>query len=253
MSEYRKYHDFKINHDPIWGLLEKMYDNWGKSKGGIPKIIHQIWLGGEMPPKFRSLSDTWREKNPDWEYRLWGDADAKKLKMINRKLFDRATNYAITSDLLRYEILYKYGGVYADTDFECMRSFNDFTNLEFFVGSGYSTFPHVYNGLMGAKSGYDLIFRVINAAKKKENDNIDLGGDAILKFVSQEFFSKIFIEYVKENCDGIVALPRTFFYPLPPGRRYDVRALTERDRAEAHKYMTDKTYGIHYWSTSWKK
>ena len=247
---FEKYNDFKVNHDPDWALLEKMYDN-RSTKGSIPKVIHQIWLGGKMPQKFKNLSDTW--KIPGWEYKLWQDADARKLKMTNRKLYNRATNYGIKSDVLRYEILYKYGGVYVDTDFECVRPLDDFSHLRLFAGCGYSVFPHVYNGLIGAEPGHDMIAKIISEAGKKESDNVDIGNDAILKFVGQEFFSKTFIEYIKKDCDGVVVFPRTFFYPLPPGRRYDMGELTKRDRTEAKKYITDKTYGIHYWSTSWKK
>ena len=40
----------------------------------IPKIIHQVWEGRtepSMPARLQILVRTWKEKNPDWEYRLW--------------------------------------------------------------------------------------------------------------------------------------------------------------------------------------
>ena len=40
-----------------------------------------------------------------------------------RDLMDSATNYAMKSDILRLEILYKYGGIYVDIDSTALRSF----------------------------------------------------------------------------------------------------------------------------------
>ena len=38
-------------------------------------------------------------------------------------LMDQATNPAMRSDVLRLEILHRYGGIYADIDSEALRSF----------------------------------------------------------------------------------------------------------------------------------
>jgi mannosyltransferase OCH1-like enzyme len=38
--------------------------------------------------------------------------------------FDRASNFGEKSDIWRYEILFRLGGVYVDTDFECVRPFD---------------------------------------------------------------------------------------------------------------------------------
>ena len=40
-------------------------------------------------------------------------------------LMDQATNPAMRSDVLRLEILYKYGGIYADIDSMALRSFGE--------------------------------------------------------------------------------------------------------------------------------
>ena len=40
-------------------------------------------------------------------------------------LLDQATNFAMKSDVLRLEILYKYGGIYADIDSVALRSFGE--------------------------------------------------------------------------------------------------------------------------------
>ncbi len=101
----------------------------------IPKIIHQIWLGSPLPQKYIQLQKSWQEKHPDWEYRLWTDESVKNFKMQNQALFESATNWGEKADILRYEILYQIGGLYVDTDFECVRSFDTLHHLcDFYVG-----------------------------------------------------------------------------------------------------------------------
>ena len=39
----------------------------------IPKIIHQIWIGDKPAPT--KFMDTWRDKNPDFEYIRWNEEE----------------------------------------------------------------------------------------------------------------------------------------------------------------------------------
>ena len=97
----------------------------------IPKLIHRIWLGPPMPPEHEAFGRRWEELYPDWEMWLWGEAALAGLGMQNQDLYDRAEELApgfegqLRSDVARYEILYRYGGLYVDTDFEPLRSFED--------------------------------------------------------------------------------------------------------------------------------
>src|SRR3954452_9252859 len=87
----------------------------------IPRIIHRVWLGdGAMPPEYEAFGETWAQHHPGWEMRLWRSSDLPPLR--NQDLFDRATSFAQQSDIARYELLLRHGGVYVDTDFECLRS-----------------------------------------------------------------------------------------------------------------------------------
>ena len=45
-------------------------------------------------------------------------------------LLARATNPAMRSDVLRLEILYKYGGIYADIDSVALRSFGELQTVD---------------------------------------------------------------------------------------------------------------------------
>ena len=37
----------------------------------IPKIIHQLWIGNKPAPT--NMMNTWKEKNPEFEYIFWNE------------------------------------------------------------------------------------------------------------------------------------------------------------------------------------
>jgi len=86
----------------------------------IPRIVHRIWLGdAPMPAEYVRYGDTWREHHPKWEMRLWTDEELPEIR--DREAFDRGRSEVERSGVLRYEVLRQFGGVYADTDVECLR------------------------------------------------------------------------------------------------------------------------------------
>src|SRR3954470_1157481 len=127
----------------------------------IPRIIHRIWLGDDaMPSDFEAFGETWAQNHPRWEMRLWRPSELPQLR--NQELFDRATSFAQKSDIARYELLLRYGGIYVDTDFECLRSFGDLLDgVEAFIGTEDG--KHLTNALMGAVPGHPLFETIINA------------------------------------------------------------------------------------------
>ncbi|MGI5236671.1 glycosyltransferase family 32 protein [Dactylosporangium sp. CA-139066] len=86
----------------------------------IPGVIHHIWLGGPLPERERDLVETWRRHHPQWQLRLWLDADVPPL--ANQALFDATESPAQRADLLRYELLLAHGGIAVGADLECRRS-----------------------------------------------------------------------------------------------------------------------------------
>lgn len=90
----------------------------------IPQIIHQIYedLAGP-PPSLVEISQSWKELNPDWEYRFWNKNDIETFLKTYYPEFIPAYNAFPHNvqrwDAIRYLILYKFGGLYVDMDYEC--------------------------------------------------------------------------------------------------------------------------------------
>lgn len=52
----------------------------------IPKKLHCIWIGELQPPMKRINS--WIEKHPDREYKLWGNKELEEIDWINKKAIE---------------------------------------------------------------------------------------------------------------------------------------------------------------------
>jgi len=104
----------------------------------IPKIIHQLWIGPKpAPTKFMA---TWLTKHPDFEYRFWTEPDLTKLYTtgtiatlsgeltLRLELIDKIQSIEEINgkaDIIRWEILKAYGGVFLDADSICIEAFDD--------------------------------------------------------------------------------------------------------------------------------
>jgi len=95
----------------------------------IPKIIHQMWVGPtDRPIKWMN---TWKEKNPQYEYILWDNERVNRFEFKNQKHIDYYKEKGIwqgAADVARYEILNKYGGIWQGADSECLYTIDGLFN-----------------------------------------------------------------------------------------------------------------------------
>jgi hypothetical protein len=90
-----------------------------------PKLIHQTWKNRVIPSVFTPHIDTWLTLHPKWEYRFYTDSDI--LRFIEDRfpeylqMFKNYPQPIMRADAIRYFLLYEYGGVYVDLDFEALR------------------------------------------------------------------------------------------------------------------------------------
>jgi len=100
------------------------------ANAGLPKIIHQQWpKNGAMPQVMESWFRKWDELFPHFEHRLWTDEDIRDLIANDfpwfLATFDSYPFNIMRVDAARYFILFKYGGLYADMDYEPLVNFWD--------------------------------------------------------------------------------------------------------------------------------
>jgi mannosyltransferase OCH1-like enzyme len=212
------YHD-QYDSDSHCVLLKSLYENnyiKGNGESKIPKKIHQIWIGGPLPEEYKAFTQSWMIKNPEWEYKLWTDKDVKDLNIKKRRQYEYATNFGMRADILRYEILAKQGGLYADVDFECLKSFNDLLYLDFFTSIGYERKVELYIGLIACVPNHPIITECINGIKMIPKKK---GFEHIFNSTGSYHFTRSFFTEVEKDGNGVVAFPMGFFYPFPNNMR----------------------------------
>jgi len=91
----------------------------------IPKIIHQLWIGPKVAPT--KFMDSWRDKHPDFEYIRWSEAEFKSrgLHFSCQNRIDDIEEICGKADIIRWEILYHYGGIFLDADSICVETLNE--------------------------------------------------------------------------------------------------------------------------------
>ena len=97
--------------------IEKSYNNFDFKNKQIPKLLHLIWIGNNPPPEnIKSWTIDFASAYPDWTVKVWNDNDIEELNLVNKKYYDDIPELCGKADIARYEILYRYGGMYIDAD-----------------------------------------------------------------------------------------------------------------------------------------
>ena len=107
----------------------------------IPKILYTCWLSdiSTMPDKIKECVSTQLEHHKDYEHII---IDYNKYKLIENVLPNwvkrafKQGDYAHVSDYMRTYYLYKYGGIYLDSDVRCIKIgnvFDKYLGFDFFA------------------------------------------------------------------------------------------------------------------------
>ncbi len=240
----------RSEYDRDWfNQIKARYDRLNPTKvaasdeAKIPKIIHQIWLGSEFPERFRRWQETWLEKHPEWEYKLWRDKDVAELGLENIELYKTSKNFGQKADIARYEILDRFGGVYADVDFECVMPFDELVHrYSFFSGlSNGVSMLETNNAIIASAPGHPILRACIdNMTLETEYKHLI---QQVVDTTGPGFFTRQVMALEPEMDDEMIVFPCSFLYPLALG-------LGEKPK---HTYLKYESFAIHHWSASWVK
>ena len=101
----------------------------------IPKIIHYCWFGrNPLPESAQKCIASWKKFLPDYEIKEWNEDNFDVNIIPYTKEAYEAKKYAFVSDYARFWILYKYGGLYFDTDVEVIKPMDDIIERGPFMG-----------------------------------------------------------------------------------------------------------------------
>lgn len=205
----------------------------------IPKIIHQIWIGNAPDETIQKAIQTWIDEHPDYKHILWDNDKVNEFIkiMYNKHLYElygkeHKNIWNGRANLLRYEILYQYGGIYIDADSFCLNRLDDF----FLNNNFWSVYENekrrpglINNAFFGTVPENEILKKIIDTLHTK-------------KQVEQPswIFSgpKLFTEIIKQYKN----------YTIYPSYMFMPRHARTQERYSGNQ----KIYADHYWGTSEK-
>lgn len=221
----------------------------------IPNRIHFIWLGTPIPPRVNAVIGSWKRCHPEWEIMVWTDLEIANFPWSNLRLqsaFMRAETLAEKADILRLEILYKFGGIYSDTDVICLKSFHGlvtngltfFAGLELnFVSPNHKNPLYIGTAIMGAIKGSPIIKYCLDHYRTHEEaptlNLIIRAGPELMSRACQEALKSL-------DKESILVLPCSYLFPLP----YKYKWIPMK---EVLNFISSESLCIHLWDKSWLK
>ena len=140
----------------------------------IPRIIHQTWKTEQIPYDVfdRRWVESWTRCHPDWLYVLWTDRRLRELARACYPAYDTICGEDVPgiflADFGRYMVLHRFGGLYVDLDYECLKNLEPLLMGHRFVTS-YSddTRTELNNALIATVPGHPLLLRYMDACQSR--------------------------------------------------------------------------------------
>jgi FkbM family methyltransferase len=192
----------------------------------IERVFH-ITLPQGADAERASIVTSIARYHPTWEIKVWQDP-LEESKFVLGRYFSKCNSGAQLADLVRLDVLYKYGGVYIDSDVELLRSFDPLVEqFSFLIASEDGLL--LTNAIIAAQKGHPAIKAIIDHLLEIEPDWSRPPNET----TGPELYSQLLC-----GRDDITILPRETFYPYnwnqPP------------------KVPPPACYAVHQWAGSWK-
>ena len=123
----------------------------------IPKKIHYCWFGRNPRPRLaEKCIASWKKYCPDYEIIEWNEDNFDVNMNGYTKMCYEQKKYAGLSDYVRLLVVWKYGGLYFDTDVEVVRPVDELLDQNAFFC--FETPEYVATGLgFGSAAGGEAI------------------------------------------------------------------------------------------------
>lgn len=221
-----------------------------------------MWKDHDVPSACVSYMDSWKQHNPDWNYRFWTDADILELISTHYNWFLKTYNnydYNIQrSDTARHIILHHHGGLYCDIDIECIRSVNDMfktspdcllfgenpENSIMIEGNNPGGSPGIVtNSIYYAKKQNPFMLKclkILNVRGKLQQEHNECHGAFVLRTTACVFLDSMYHRWKR-----IYNIQREPYY------RFEKRSMRERQSSRKRVEYSDLEYGVHHSMNSW--
>ncbi|ATD54281.1 glycosyltransferase family 32 protein [Clostridium chauvoei] len=209
-------------------------------KSGIPKIIHYCWFGrGEKSELANRCIESWKKNLDGYKIMEWNEDNFDiSANLYIKEAYDKG-KYAFVSDYVRLDILFKYGGIYLDTDVEILSDFNALLDSNAFLG--FEDDELISTATIGARKNNIIIKnwldtynnrRFIKNGRESELTNVRVVTDILLNHgLKQDNRIQNLLN------DEITIYSNDFFSPLKIG--------------SSNPKVTHNTIAIHWFEGTW--
>lgn len=207
----------------------------------IPKKINYCWFSGNpIPDTLKRCMETWEKFCPDYEIVRWDESNydiSWSPYMVQAYEHKR---WGFVSDVARFDILYRYGGIYLDTDVELLKNLDELLYEPAFCGIEKWCVVNS-GGCSGAQPRNPMIKAMLDF---RQNINFEYE-DGSLNLMSSGYYEMIPLLKAGLCADGLTQQVRgqitvyssDFFHPF--------------DYMSGEARITDNTFSIHHFSGSW--
>lgn len=141
--------------------------------------IHRIWMGSPMPDNFKEYGRLWAELNPDhtvvdWTEEMIFDTDWENQLVIDHMRqqaqmpgADKVAYYTQVADVVDYELCYRFGGWYFNTDLKPLKSLSTLNIDPQWPAFAYEDDVHLVNMAMYAPIGDSLFGNIIDSLPER--------------------------------------------------------------------------------------
>lgn len=204
----------------------------------IPKKIHYAWLGKDMSYEMKKNIEDWKKLCPEYEFYEWNDKNYDVTSnTYMRQAYERKM-WGFVTDYMRLDVIYKYGGIYLDTDIELIKKPDELLYQKCFgcidatcvmnLGSGFGAAPKT-DIIRELRDYYDRV-SFVNDDGIIDNTSCNTHSYLVLKGYGVQINDRF------QNVHGMNIYPMIF---------QGACQHTKKER------VTDKTFWIHHGNMSW--
>lgn len=212
----------------------------------IPKVIHYCWFGyNQIPDSSKKCISSWKKFFPSYEIKEWNETNFNVNIIPYTRQAYMAKKYAFVSDYARFWILYRYGGLYFDTDVEVIKAMDDIIEKGPFMGMEVPAkkggYPLVAPGLgIGAVPGLGLYKLLLEQY-------------ASLSFLNPDgsLNQKTVVAITTELLVGLGLQPNNCVQRIADVWIYPSDYFNPKDSITGKLCITDNTRSIHWYMNSW--
>lgn len=134
----------------------------------IPKIIHYVWIGDNVPETVQKCIDSWKEKCPDFEIKCWNETNLPMDNTWIKSCYEIggwALGFLV--DYVKAWAIHKYGGIWVDADLEITAPIDDLLVHKNFIFSHVSG-TKISTCFLGGEKGSKLFKSIADVYENRE-------------------------------------------------------------------------------------